>query len=234
MRGFPVDELSFEAGFLNCPVWRLRDAGAAAETVLEARKRNVGLILCRLPEDAALAGRLDQAGFRKVEVLVTLACPVQKREMPMGVSLSERSEEDALACSKIGRSAFRYDRFHADPRIDDAAADALKATWVANSVRGRADSILLYRDADHRIAGFNACLYDENSRSAIIDLIGIGIGSQRKGIGTRLIDGMHAHYFGRAEEIRLGTQLANEASIAFYRRNGFEEVKREQTWHWMP
>ena len=229
----PVDDLAFEASFLGFPVWRLRAADLAAEAVALARRKGVGLISCRLPETAAVAG-LEKAGFQLVEVLVTLSRPVRGRDMPENISLSDHSDGEAEACARIGRSAFVFDRFHADPRIDNAAADALKGSWVANSVRGRADCVLLHREEEGLVSGFNACLFNAGAREAVIDLIGIDPAFQRRGIGSRLIDGMDAHYAGRAETLRLGTQLANEASIAFYLRNGFREVKREQTWHWQP
>ncbi|RED52443.1 acetyltransferase (GNAT) family protein [Aestuariispira insulae] len=230
----PVDDLAFEASFFGRPVWRLKDAAAAEDVVMEAREQGVGLISCRLPAGETGGRGLARHGFRLVETLVTLTCPVAGQKMPDGVSPAMRSEEEALSCAEIGAKTFKHDRFHADSQVDNAIADALKSAWVANAVKDRADCVLLYRDEVQEIRGFNACLFRPSDKMAIIDLIGIDPECQRQGIGSRLLQGMHAHYHGRADEIRLGTQLANKQSLDFYRRNGFQELFRQETWHWVP
>ena len=163
---------------------------------------------------------------------MTLETSLNNQEMPDQVFLSSRSDQEAEQCSMIAESCFRYDRYHADPLIDGAIADRIKGAWMRNSVLGRADAVLLVLAETGSIAGFNACMF--YGEAAIIDLIGIALNQQRKGYGRLLIQAMHAHYRGRAKKLRLGTQLTNQASLDFYESLGFQEVNRQESWHWTP
>lgn len=221
----------FETQFFSGPVWRLEEPAHAADAVALARSHNVRLMSCRLPEPDERSSYLARAEFRKVEVLLTLGRDLSPQGMPDGIRVAACNPVDAAACAAIGRNAFQYDRFHADPMVQRDAADSLKETWVHNDVMGRADCVLV-AELDGRIVGFNACLL--RTRTAIIDLIGVDPETRGKGIGKRLVQAMSAHYAGKADRIQLGTQLANERSRAFYTSLGFEEEGCRQTWHWTP
>ena len=95
---------------------------------------------------------------------------------------------------------------------------------------GRAAAPLVVR-ADGRAVGFNLCLLTE--REAAIDLIAVHPGYQGRGLGRRLIEGALAHFDGRAEAIRVGTQADNRPSIALYEATGFREIARQATLHWI-
>lgn len=226
-----VTDLPFEAGFLDGPVWRLDNPEHARDAVVMAREAGVRLMSCRVPEPDDRSSSLRLAGFRKVEVLLTFARDLEPEDMPASVRLAKPDEADAAACAEIGRTTFSFDRFHADPLISNDAADALKEIWVKNAVMGRADCVLVAEE-DGRIVAFNACLL--KGRTAIIDLIGVDASVRGRGFGRQLVHAMHAHYKDRADRIQLGTQLANERSLAFYGSLGFEEVACQQTWHWTP
>ena len=83
---------------------------------------------------------------------------------------------------------------------------------------GRADKVFVSRDAG-RITGFNACLFRHGT--AIIDLIGIAPGHQRKGLGRALMQAAMSHYSGKASSMLVGTQSRNHASLALYMSLGF-------------
>jgi len=219
----------FEAGFFGRPVWRLAEAGNAVGVVEGAKAANVGLISCRVPEGSETS-ELVAAGFRLVEILVTLRAEIWRvDEVPKDIRRAHM--EDAVACGEVARVAFKADRFHQDPEFSDDIANDIKATWVENSVKGRANAVFC-AEINREIVGFNACLFDGDD--AVIDLIGVHPQVQGQGIGTKLLDIMALHYRGRASHIRLGTQLSNEASMEFYDSLGFSEVSRAQTWHWTP
>ena len=226
--GFSVQE--FESGIFGAAVWRLDDPSRASEIAEQAGNEKVALISCRLPEGRGSS--LISAGFRHVETLLTLEVPLENQDMPAQVTLASGSGEEAEQCAAIAKGCFRYDRYHADPLIDDVIADRIKADWMRNSVLERADAVLLVLAETGRITGFNACMF--NAEAAIIDLIGMDPNQQRKGYGRLLIQAMHAHYKGRAKKLRLGTQLTNQVSLDFYKSLGFQEVNRQESWHWTP
>jgi GNAT superfamily N-acetyltransferase len=230
----------FEAEFVGGPVLRLSlgapDAVPALRARLpalldEARAEQVRLISCRLPVEWHEAGGvLTGAGFREIEHLHTFERSLSS-SLPPGPDgrIAPTAPADHAACIEIGRNAFETDRFHADPLIPRAAADALKARWVRNDLNGRADAALVARD-DGLVAGFNLLLRQHDT--AVIDLIAVAAGHRGRGLGGALIAAALHHYAGRAARMRVGTQAANEASIALYRRFDFRPVKQEVTFHW--
>jgi ribosomal protein S18 acetylase RimI-like enzyme len=186
------------------------------------------LVMCRRPEsDEAAIAALQTTGFQILERLLTLARPLTAAiEMPANVSLASR--DDAEACAAIAREAFSFDRFHADSRIADAAADRLKAQWARNSVQGRADTVFVSREGG-KVTGFNACL--RSGDHAVIDLIGVSASHRGQGLGRALTIASIAHYTGKVSTMRVGTQANNAPSLALYATSGFRVVSSAVTLH---
>lgn len=224
---------AFETGILGFPVWRLSDPADAVQAVAQAERQGGGLIACRIAEENGPGETcLRNAGFLKVETLVTLARPLARAEagpLPAGVE-SARAEE-AAACGDVAALAFSKDRYHADLRIDRAGADEIKRRWAENAVRGRADRVFVTRLADGRISGFNACLAPPDR--AVIDLIGVLPETTGRGLGAAMVQAAIAHYAASRSRMEVGTQAANEGSLRFYRRLGFVDLWRQTSWHWM-
>ena len=170
-------------------------------------------VTCRWPDtDRNTVAALQDAGFHIIECLLTLARPLTAEgKFPDGVELANPS--DAEGCAGVAHGAFRFDRFHADVRIDNRFADALKAQWARNSVMGRADAVFLTRD-EKGVTGFNACLLRDGD--ARIDLIGVVSNRQGQGLGRKLTMAALAHYAGQATRIKVSTQSSNRASLALY------------------
>ena len=101
-----------------------------AVAIANLRSSGVGLVSCRVAEDdRAALDSLQGNGFRVVECLLTHGRPLgdAPRALPDGIERGGAS--DAEACAAVARHAFAHDRFHADPRIPDAAADRLNTTF---------------------------------------------------------------------------------------------------------
>jgi ribosomal protein S18 acetylase RimI-like enzyme len=186
------------------------------------------LVTCRQPETGGIAkAALQKAGFKVLERLVTLSRPlIEPIEMPAGVTLA--SPDDAEGCAAIAREVFTFDRFHADPQIEDAAADRLKAQWVRNSVKGRADAVFVTREGG-KVTGFNACMRANDK--AAIDLIGVSSSHRGQGLGRALTLASIAYYTGKTAQIRVGTQSNNTASLALYGATGFRTLSSAITLH---
>ncbi len=206
-------------------------AALAEQTLARLRADGVRLISCRLPEDETVAhGALEITGFSRVERLLTLSRPIPETPPP-GALAGLMRPGDAAACAALAGAVFTFDRFHADSAIDDAAADKLKAAWVANSCAGRADAMFVTREGE-TVTGFNACMLRETT--AIIDLIGVAADRQGTGLGGSLVDGALAHYIGRAETITVGTQSNNFGSLELYDSRGFRQTHAALTFHAHP
>ena len=229
---------SFDSHQLGLSVARLHVDGepaglgpALSALVREWHSEGVQLVGFRVPEAFRAAhAALVRAGFREIESLVTY-----RRATAAALPGSERcaraqpSDRDALI--EVARHAFRYDRYHADARIDSARADALKATWVANSLNGRADVSLTVQE-EGVARGFCLCL--RRPDRAVIDLIAVDPAAQGRGFGAALVAGALHHYAGSVATMDVSTQAANTASTALYKKLGFVEAGRTRTFHWMP
>ncbi|MEQ9491114.1 MAG: GNAT family N-acetyltransferase [Alphaproteobacteria bacterium] len=214
----------FEAEYLDGPVYRLTGPAEAAQAVRFGQQAGAALISCRTNTD------LSMAGFRKIETLVTLETEtLLEARAPAGFTVRDATPADIDSCRAIAIAELRQNRFHADPEIDNAAADALRAAWIENAIRGRADRVLVACIGD-KVVGFNALL--RRNDAIVIDLIAVAGSAQGRGIGGALVASI-----GQGESvsrIRVGTQAANTASLAFYKRLGFNETDRQDTWHWTP
>jgi ribosomal-protein-alanine N-acetyltransferase len=227
----------FDSEHLGAPVARLTVAeegrGGALESALPGllatwRERRIWLLSCRLPAQWSAEGRLlEAAGFRAIETLVTYGRPLDPLPpSPRPATLA--GEADAEACIDIGRRAFRFDRYHADPEIDDRGADALKAAWVRNALAGRAEATLVVRE-EGRARGFVLCLLRDTT--AVIDLIAVAPEHHGRGHGRALVAGALRHFADQAHTMQVSTQVANHVSTVLYERLGFRVVGRARTYH---
>lgn len=230
----PVADVAFEAGFFGGPVWRydFDRVSDPARVAAAARAGSVRLVTCRIPAgDPPAAAALEAAGFRQIERLVTFRRAI--RPVPhVTRPIVPAGARDHDACVEIAVAALRQDRYHADTRIDHRIADALKAAWVSNNLAGRADLSLVAHDAAGEVVGFNQLL--RVGREAVIDLIAVAPAAQHQGYGRAMVAAGLRAYAGQADTMRVGTQGANQASLALYQSAGFTMVQEQLTYHLVP
>jgi GNAT superfamily N-acetyltransferase len=234
-----LDRQDFESAILGRPVYRLtlppppRD-GLARQLALAREhltRDGVGLVACRIVDgDSEAAAALEAAGFRRIECLVILSRPLGvPQEMPPGTGPAMPADHEP--CLVIGRTAFIFDRFHADDRFPDEVADRIKEAWVRNSFAGRADACLVSRGGAKAV-GFVLCRLPQGE--PVIDLIAVAPSHQGRGHGRRLVAAAMAHYAPNYATISVATQQSNLPSMALYRALGFAVIGSELTYHWVP
>lgn len=183
--------------------------------------------------NAAQEVALTAAGFRRIETTVTLARSLADVS---GLVADPRVEvaqpDDEADCVAIGGSAFSYDRFHHDPNIGKSAADAIKAEWVHNGLRGRADRAFVARHGE-KAMGFNLCML--RGGEPWIDLIAVDASARRQGLARALVEASLVYYATRAHaRMNVGTQADNTESLTLYVRCGFVETGRQGVYHLTP
>lgn len=188
--------------------------------------------------DVDLVARLTAAGFRVVDVNVTLERDPDPRFDPGGpgdaVEVREAEPSDRAAIVDVAGATFELTRFHLDPHIPDKAADQVKRAWVDNYFAGGRGERLLVGVADGAPAGFLCDLAadgDAGGRLRVIDLIGVGPDHQARGVGTALVARFVRDAAETCDRLRVGTQAANTGSIRFYERLGFETVETRYVLH---
>lgn len=228
-----LQEQPFDSAVFGAVVVRfIEPAGFTAELQDDWRQRRIWLVSCRIPshEELTVGRRLLDAGFRRIEGLVTLERDFSDIPPVSAHSVNRAEADDIAVCQSIARSAFVYSRYNRDPEVNPEHAVEFKARWVENAIRGRADAAFVERQ-DGRVRGFNFCLL--HHEMAVIDLIAVETAAEGEGIGKALIRHALNYYRSRARRMRVGTQLENERSLAVYSSCGFREVSRAVTYHWI-
>ena len=125
-----------------------------------AGQRRVEIIGCRHPpSDVALSALLDQCRFRFVEVsLRAELAPLQADRLPAArATVRLAASEDRLPLLAIAESAFDSGRYHADPRVPTALANARYLFWLDNALSrpGPGTRVFALGAAGHPIGFFH-------------------------------------------------------------------------------
>jgi ribosomal protein S18 acetylase RimI-like enzyme len=217
------------AGIFGHPVYRVQDEdGRPPSTgeVLGAAGRDQALFYTRVP-----VGRVDRVanltgiGFHVIDVTVTFERePAPSSGFPRSsFTVRRASPRDRDRLLDIAGSCFVYSRFHADPLIPRATANAVKRGWIANYLAGKRGEALFVADTGGEPVGFLAVMAGEDGRvrTRVIDLIGVDPRHQGRGAGTALVAFFIGDSLGTYDLLRVGTQIANLPSLRLYEGCGF-------------
>jgi dTDP-4-amino-4,6-dideoxy-D-galactose acyltransferase len=139
---------------------------------------------------------------------------------------------DAATIEEIAGHCFTSSRFHLDPAIGMARANEVKRQWARNACRGRASAVYVAR-RQNDVVGFLAVLESgsDGRHDAIIDLVGVDSSSQGQGAGGALSRMFVDQWRGRADRLRVGTQISNIAAIRLYESIGFRVTETSYVLH---
>jgi ribosomal protein S18 acetylase RimI-like enzyme len=165
------------------------------EVVRHLSDQDADFLLCRaMPSDTAVIHALESAGFLLMDTLLNFVFDCRGRgpndhqhQAPEGFALRLATTSDIERLADVAHSAFagHFGRFHADPRIGQAAATRIYQEWIRSCANGWADWIVVAVRGD-RIAGYSAW-----KRPSPLD--------QRHGmrLGHYSIGAVHPDFFGR-------------------------------------
>jgi ribosomal protein S18 acetylase RimI-like enzyme len=223
----PCERLSWDSDFFGVGTARVRGETLTANLVREidawCRQRQISLLYFQSrADDAEAVRRAEDAGFRLVDVRLTFERDLKvEPAKAIDSGVGEFVESDLPALLEIARSSFTDSRFYYDGRIPRGKCDELFEVWTTSSCRGRADRVLVAREAG-RAAGFVTCRADRDSSSGRIDLIGVAESARGKGVGRALVQSALA-WAGRESlgKMIVVTQGRNIAAQRLYQRCGF-------------
>ena len=148
--GFPVAQISEISA--HDPVRASADLAPFLDWL-----RDMRLASCRLPHDRLRESMLlEDAGFRFVEmVLHPHLTDLQAQTFAdQGLSVELAEAADLPSIEAIAVSAFGYERFHIDPRLDPALADRRYRVWVQNSYGHPNQRLLKISEGEQIVAFF--------------------------------------------------------------------------------
>lgn len=221
------------AEILGRDVYRVvvRDGIVPRETVRALQAGRV-FLYARIPTTCLRAvADLESLGFRLIDTNVTFTRPIPSG-VPAHATWRVRAAVpgDREAVTALGRAAFAYSRFHLDPAVPRPIADEIKARWAAAWFAGARGHAMVVAESEKRIVGFCLLLHGSDG-TATVDLIAVDAAYRGRGIAGAMI--------ARAEalsmpfpEIRVGTQVANLASMRCYERLGFRIASSQYVFHY--
>jgi dTDP-4-amino-4,6-dideoxy-D-galactose acyltransferase len=183
--------------------------------------------------DLAMVAHAVAAGFRPVDVRVTLTAPVPPSTGEQHVPVADREDVEELAL--IARESLTISRFYADPNLpDDRCADFYE-TWVRNSVDGpMADAMVIARDGSS-VDGFISVRATSDD-TATIPLVAVRADRHGRGVGRALMaDTLRWMALRGVRTADVTTQLANVAALRLYEAAGFR-ISESGVWlhRWHP
>jgi GNAT superfamily N-acetyltransferase len=215
---------------------RVDNVRAVSELVQFTRSAGLDLLIVRCPVEAVAAAQaLERAGAFLADTLVYYRGPTSKFEPLPAASPCVRlcQEADRAALEAIARASFTgfFGHYHADPRLDPAAATEGYVEW-ASSALAAASSAVLVSETDGRLSGFlTAKKLDAKTWEILLN--GVAPEFQRRGIYAALFReiGCRARAQG-ASEVLVSTQLANVAPQKVWTRAGLALDHAVYTFHW--
>jgi len=239
-----ITEDEWLSACIGYPVFRI-EAPQDKPQFLEAMERHASrqhtaMYYVRITADQIeTVRRFSAAGFYVVDVGVTFGLKIHP-DGPAGptrptlayeiAEISPEMHEDVL---EIAATCFRYSRFHQDPGIPPVTANRIKREWIRSYIEKRRGEALWVASSQGRPIGFLAVLgsYEGGSRIRIIDLIGVSIQAQNRGVGRALVQFFMDRYAPESDYLEVGTQIANIPSLRLYSACGFLPAKSVYVMH---
>jgi dTDP-4-amino-4,6-dideoxy-D-galactose acyltransferase len=189
--------------------------------------------------DVMAVTHATQAGFSVVDVNVTFdwdsdgAGASGNAPNHNGVMTIDAADaDDAAAVEAIAGRCFAFSRFHLDPAVGLDRANEVKRQWARNACHGRASAVYVAR-RQNDVVGFLAVLENRSGAGtdAIIDLVGVDAGHQGQGAGRALSRSFVEQWRGRADRLRVGTQISNIPAMRLYESIGFRVAETSYVLH---
>jgi dTDP-4-amino-4,6-dideoxy-D-galactose acyltransferase len=175
-------------------------------------------------DDARTVRLAEQHDFSLVDVRMTLS----KKLAEPGTGLNRRAvgtirpalARDLPALRTIARQSHHDTRFYFDPHFAAAKCDALYEIWIAKSIQGYADAVLV-ADWEDRVVGYVTCKSLDLTLGQI-GLLAVDGGAVGLGFGSALITVALDWFRERGHQrVRVVTQGRNTRAQRCYQRAGF-------------
>jgi ribosomal protein S18 acetylase RimI-like enzyme len=172
---------------------------------------------------------LQNLGFRLIDTNIQLLRTAG--EMRLGdYKCRFASDSDYDSVCEIAGSSFTKSRFHLDPLISKETADLVKREWAGNFFKGLRGKWMVLAEVEDKVVGFLQLLKKSDS-TIVIDLIAIKANMQGKGIAGSMISFANSECLETPGDIKVGTQISNIQSLAFYIKHGFRIISADYVLH---
>lgn len=196
----------------------------------DARASGIAMVIVRSPAtDLAVAQALENAGGRLCDTLVHYARALDRPipEQPRPLRPAGPDDIDEITAVAKGAFAGYQGHYHADPRLDRAAADAGYVDWARRSISE--GDVFVIEDGG-AIAGFLSLELRETETEIVLN--GIRPDAQGHGLYPALVIGALRHSAElHALRCVVSTQVSNVRAQKVWVRVGFEPTHAVHTFH---
>ena len=224
--------------------WGVRSAKAfitsasEVDAVLDFCNANrVEFLVARCPADAiAVAHRLENRGMNLMDTLVFFSLALRNwvpPELPEGVTVRPFEADELNIVEEIARESFRgyAGHYHADPRLDRAACDAVYVDWSIRLTRPAPGSTTLVAILDGEPAGYMSFRWSEGHDGQAV-LGGVLERARKRGVYRALLAaGLVWLREQGAGTATVSSQIVNNSVQKVWTRLGFEPRGAQYTFH---
>ena len=204
-------------------------------------ERQARLVSCRLPHTQLYESFfLETMGFCFVEMVLhpqkSLLTGHQPPDRSKSICIAAAEDADIPALQNIAQHAFRYERYHADPRIDTQLAGKRYANWVWNAFIHPSQQLLKIMDGDLLLGFFVVEATDRQSVYWHLTWHLTAIAPERQGMGYgwlvwhAMLDYHRQHGF---EAVQTTISARNTEVLNLYSKLQFRFAPPEMTFHWI-
>lgn len=204
-------------------------------------EHNTALLIARCPtEQLALVHSMEQAGFLLMDTLVYFVFDLTRKALPDTsgqITIRYAQPDDASAVEALARESFvgYFGHYHADSRLDSAAADEAYVSWACTSVEAGTDrdgaAPVFVAEQDNVLMGFATLRVNSPAEGEGV-LFGVSPQWQGRGIYRSFM--LHflnwCQYRGMSRAV-VSTQITNLAVQRVWTRLGFEPLLACYTFH---
>jgi RimJ/RimL family protein N-acetyltransferase len=177
---------------------------------------------------------LEARGFRFIEMVLhpTLENLQSVDIPPDDLVVQPAQESDMASLQEIAEAAFRYERFHVDPRLDPRLGDLRYSRWVRTSLSHPRQRLLKITDGERLVALFLVEYRDE--RSAYWHLTAVAPRWQGSGYGFRAWRSvLRYHQAAGCRNLSTTISARNVPVLNLYSKLNFRFGAPEMTFHWV-
>ena len=205
--------------------------GERLQTVLSAflekcRERGVQHLTARVgAEELDAIHTLERNEFELLDGVQTFSMRLESRPPdPLAgdftIRLSQPGDEEQVAA--IARTAYVYDRFHADSMLSAEQADRAHEEWMRNSCRGVAADAVFVAVRGDRVLGYVTCKIDRDPLAGVIVLVATLKEFRGQGIARQTTQRALQWFWDQdVRGVEVGTQLRNVGAGRVYENAGF-------------
>lgn len=210
-----------------------------SQVLASAAKCGIRHMIARIDAgDIPLAAELTRSGFTLLDGIQTFSLPLPAAPSPAAaIETRLYQPSDLEQILALARTAYIFDRFHADDSIDGETADRINEEWLRNSCSGQASDAVVVAVSGTDVLSYVTCKMDRDCQSTLgrsvgtIVMVATAAHARRQG-SAAACTAAALDWFQRqgAGIVQVGTQFRNIPAARLYERCGFRIAANSLTW----